>query len=376
MNWLQQAAGQRQAKGVQRTMRARTAESDRIDVASNDYLGLATDPDVVGAGIEALERWGAGATGSRLVSGHTELHAGLESTLSRLLDASRTLVFSSGYLANLAAVTALSDADTLVLSDAYNHASIIDACRLSKARVQIYDNCDVQAVRSMLADNPFDRALVVTDAVFSVDGYLAPLADLADVASQFGATLIVDEAHSLGVLGEGAGACAAAGVTGENIVRTFTLSKALGSQGGGVAASDEIIDHLISTARSFIFDTGLAPAPTGSAAAAAERVLADPGLPARALAAAQRLSVIAQETGWSVFPHDACVVSLPVGTAQGAVLATQMCADAGVDVGCFRPPSVPDGVARLRLTAHAPLSDAEFEVVRQALELARARVAA
>jgi 8-amino-7-oxononanoate synthase len=359
-------------QGLQRTLRARQPGAGRVDIASNDYLGLATDPQVVEAGVDALRRWGAGATGSRLVSGHTVLHAELESALSNLLEAERTLVFSSGYLANLAAITALTDQDTLLLSDAYNHASIIDACRLSRARSTVYPNKDVAAVRAALTAHPGQRAVIVTDALFSVDGDLAPLADLAELAEQHDAILIVDEAHSVGVLGDsGAGACAAVGILSERLVRTFTLSKALGSQGGGVAATEPVIEHLINSARSFIFDTGLAPAAAGSALAATGTVLSHPGLPGRARAATTRLAEIAGATGWHVHPHDAAVVSIPVGSPEAAVAAQRTCAEAGVDVGCFRPPSVPDGVARLRMTGHATLTDDGLNTVEKALRLAK-----
>lgn len=371
MTWLRERAAERQARGLQRSLRVRAADARRVDIASNDYLGLARHPQVVEAGVRALRTWGAGATGSRLVSGHTALHAELESALANLLEAQRTLVFSSGYLANLAAVTALTDADTLLLSDAYNHASIVDACRLSRARLRVYPNADVEAVRSALSDHR-GRAVVVTDAVFSVDGNLAPLAELAAVTRTAGATLIVDEAHSVAVLGRsGAGACSAAGIVDEGLVRTFTLSKALGSQGGGIAASSETIEHLVNSARSFIFDTGLTPAAVGSALAATEIVLSDPGLPPRALAATARLAQAARDAGWAVHSFDAAVASIPVGAADAALTAQQVCALAGVDVGCFRPPSVPDGVARLRMTGHATMSDSEVATVAQALVRAK-----
>ena len=376
MSWLESRAAARRASGLQRTLRVRQAGVRRIDIASNDYLGLSTDPEVIEAGVAALRTWGAGATGSRLVSGHTALHAELESALANLVDADRTLVFSSGYLANLAAVTALTDPDTLVLSDAYNHASIVDACRLSRAQVQVYPNADVSAVRDALAAHGPRRAVIVTDAVFSVDGNLAPLADLAALAEQHDAVLIVDEAHSVAVLGRaGAGACEAAGVLSQNLVRTFTLSKSLGSQGGAVAGGDDVIEHLINAARTFIFDTGLAPAAVGSALAATRKVLSHPELPSRAVTATATLAAAARAAGWQVNPHDAAVASIPVGAPEDAVLAQQICAQSGVEVGCFRPPSVPDGVARLRMTGHANLTAADAGAVEKALHLARERVA-
>lgn len=371
MTWLSQHAEQRRARGLHRTLRARAADATNIDIASNDYLGLAMDPEVIEAGVAALRTWGAGATGSRLVSGHTALHAELESALSVLLQAQRTLVFSSGYLANLAAITALTDEDTLLLSDAHNHASIIDACRLSRARTTVYPNKDVAAVEASLEADPGRRAVIVTDALFSVDGELAPLPELAALAAAHDAVLVVDEAHSVGVLGAaGQGACAAAGIVSDRLVRTFTLSKALGSQGGGVAAGADVIEHLINAARTFIFDTGLTPAAAGSALAATQKVLSQPDLPARARAATDALADVARHAGWQVNPHDAAVASIPVGAPDAAVRAQRVCADAGVDVGCFRPPSVPDGIARLRMTGHAGMTADHLNLVEKALRAA------
>ena len=353
MSWLREQADRRSARGLRRRLSPRV--SGQVDIASNDYLSLSRDPQVIAAGVAALQEWGAGSTGSRLVSGHTALHAQLEVTLATLLQAEQVLTFSSGYLANLAAVTALTDRETLLLSDAYNHASIVDACRLSRATVTVFGNGDVEAVERALIANRLPRAVVVTDAVFSVDGNLAPLPALAAVCQRHGATLIVDEAHSIGVTGGGAGSCAPWNWPG--LVRTFTLSKALGSQGGGVAATGEVIEHLVNTARSFIFDTGLAPAAVGSALAATRRIIADPDLPDQALRCTRQLAAIATGLGWKVARFDAAVASIRIGEPAVAVRAQQICADAGVDVGCFRPPSVPDGIARLRMTGHAGLRD-------------------
>lgn len=376
MTWLEHRAAARQAAGLQRTMTARRVDDHIVDIASNDYLGLARDRRVVDAGVQALRTWGAGATGSRLVSGHTVLHEELEAALAGLLEAEQALVFSSGYLANLAALTALTDEDTLVLSDAHNHASIIDACRLSRAQVRVYGNRDVTELRNVL-DSAQGRAVVVTDAVFSVDGTVAPLADLAALTADHGATLIVDEAHSVGVLGPGgAGACAAAGAIGPHVVRTVTLSKSLGSQGGAIAAGSDVIDHLVNTARTFIFDTGLAPASAGAALAAVGIIIEQPELAGRALGATDRLAAIAADAGWAVFDHDAAVASVAVGDPDDAVAAQRVCREHGVDVGCFRPPSVPDGVARLRMTGHADLTEQDFAVVAGALRASRERLGA
>jgi 8-amino-7-oxononanoate synthase len=195
------------------------------------------------------------------------------------------------------------------------------------------------------------------------------------VAAEFDALRGVDEAHSIGMLGHaGAGACAAAGIPAAAAVRTFTLSKSLGSQGGAIAADAAAVEHLINSARSFIFDTGLAPAAVGSALAATGIVLSDPGLPRRALQVTDQLAAAARAAGWQVNPHDAAVASIPIGSAADAVAAQQMIADAGVDVGCFRPPSVPDGVARLRMTGHANLSPDDIETVEKSLRVAYERI--
>jgi 8-amino-7-oxononanoate synthase len=216
---------------------------------------------VTRAAAEAALSWGAGSTGSRLVTGSTELHARFERELAEFVGAPAGLVFSSGYLANLGVLGALAGPGTLVVSDALNHASVVDACRLSRGAVVVTAHRDVAAVDAALSARTAGRAVVVTDAVFSVDGDLAPLADLHGVTSAHGALLVVDEAHSLGVLGDGGrGACRLAGIAGApDVVQTVTLSKALGSQGGAVLGAAAVVEHLVNAARSFIFDTGLAP---------------------------------------------------------------------------------------------------------------------
>jgi 8-amino-7-oxononanoate synthase len=366
--WLRERAASRRAAGLRRRVRPRHCDDGVLDLASNDYLGLARDRRVVAAGVAALEEWGAGATGSRLVTGSTDLHAELESALASFAAADAALVFSSGYSANLGAITALSGAGTLVVSDAHNHASIVDACRLSRARVVVTSHNDVTAVETALADRHEERALVVTDAVFSVDGDAAPVGELHRVCRAHGALLVVDEAHSFGVSGAGGAGVVvdAALATEPDVVRTVTLSKALGSQGGAVLAHREVIDHLVDAARTFIFDTALAPPSAGAALAALQIVGGDPQLPARAL---RNAGVLAGALG--VAPSAVALATVRVGAAEAAHAAATACLERGVRVGCFRPPSVPDGVSRLRLTARADLEPADLhhaaEVVQAAL---------
>jgi 8-amino-7-oxononanoate synthase len=353
--WLEAAAERRRRDGLQRSMQPRTRDA-LLDLAGNNYLGLARDPRVLAGAVEAVGTWGAGATGSRLVSGTTELHMQLEHSLAAFSGAATALVFSSGYAANLGVLQSLTDDDTLVVSDAGNHASLIDGCRLSRALVAVAPHSEPGAVERLLAARSQSRAVVVTDAVFSVDGDLAPIADLHRVCRAHDALLVVDEAHALGVVGAGGrGAVFADGLGNEpDIVRTITLSKALGSQGGAVLATQPIVDHLVNSARTFIFDTGLAPACVGAAAAALDVLRAEPE---RSDRVRRRARELATEIGAA--PPDAAIVSVVIGDPARAVEAATRCRSQGVAVGCFRPPSVPVGTSRLRLAARADLTDDE-----------------
>ncbi len=342
---------------MRRELRPRPVSDGLLDLAGNDYLGLSTDPRVIEGGVAAARAWGAGSTGSRLVTGTTELHGELEAELAAFVGAQAALVFSSGYLANLGVVTALSRPGALVVSDAANHASLVDACRLSGARIAVAPRDDPATVDAVLAARTEECALVVTDSVNSVDGALAPLRELHAVCQARGALLVVDEAHGLGVVGPGGrGLLAELGLAGaDDIVATVTLSKALGSQGGAVVGPAAVVAHLVDTARSFIFDTGLAPACAGAALAAVAVLRAEPDRPAAVLRAAAELATAAGAPA-----PTAAVVSVVLGEPEIAVAAAAECAALGVRVGCFRPPSVPKGTSRLRLTARATLTEAEL----------------
>ncbi|WP_030263546.1 8-amino-7-oxononanoate synthase [Streptomyces violens] len=366
-DWINTHQEQRRRAGLVRTLRPRPSDSPLLDLASNDYLGLARHPEVVGAAAEAARRWGAGATGSRLVTGSTELHSELEAELAAFCGFEAALILSSGYAANLAAVTALTGQGTLIVSDAANHASLIDGCRLSRAETTVVPHADPEAVRKAL-DGHDGRALAVSDSVFSVDGDAAPLLELAAACRAHGAALLVDDAHGLGVLGAGGrGALQAAGLAGHrDVVATATLSKALGSQGGAVLGPARVIEHLVNTARTFIFDTGLAPAATGAALAGLRLLRRDPQRAARARTAAASLHRQLTGAGLAAVRPDAAVVSVHAPSPEAAMRWAADCRDAGLVVGCFRPPSVPDGISRLRLTARADLTD---EQLSQAIEV-------
>ena len=362
--WIDEQAAARRRAGLVRTLRPRPADSPLLDLASNDYLGLARHPEVVEGAAAAARTWGGGATGSRLVTGTTELHGELERELADFCGFEAALVFSSGYAANLAAVTALAPHGSLIVSDAGNHASLIDGCRLARGTTQVVAHADPDAVRKALGthDGP---AVAVSDTVFSVDGDAAPLAGLAGACREHGAGLVVDDAHGLGVLGAGGrGAPHAAGLAGaDDVVVTVTLSKSLGSQGGAVLGPAAVRAHLIDAARTFIFDTGLAPAAVGAARAALQVLIAEPW---RAQAVLTHAATLAR-FGGAVGTPDSAVVSVILGDPEVALAAASACLDRGVRVGCFRPPTVPAGTSRLRLTARASLDDAELDLAGRVL---------
>ncbi|MFD6905890.1 8-amino-7-oxononanoate synthase [Streptomyces sp. NPDC060077] len=360
--WIDEQAEQRRRAGLVRTLRPRAADTPLLDLASNDYLGLARHPEVTEGAARAARTWGGGSTGSRLVTGTTELHAELERELAGFCGFEAALVFSSGYAANLAAVTALAPHGCAIVSDAGNHASLIDGCRLARGTTRVAAHRDPEAVRKAL-DGHDGPAVVVSDTVFSVDGDAAPLRELAEVCREYGAGLVLDDAHGLGVLGDGGrGAPHAAGIAGaEDVVVTVTLSKSLGSQGGAVLGPARVIGHLVNAARTFIFDTGLAPAAAGAALAALRLLRREPGRAARAGRVARELHERLTAAGLEAVRPDAAVVSVRAPSPEQAVRWAADCRAAGLSVGCFRPPSVPDGISRLRLTARADLSGAEIE---------------
>lgn len=365
---LDRRASLRAKAGLTRRLRPRPADDEVIDLAGNDYLGLSRHPKVIAAATAALSGYGLGATGSRLVRGSTQPHATLEEDLADWLRAESALVYSSGYLANLGAIRALVQPGSVLVSDAHNHASLIDGCRISGAETVVVPHADPAAVAAALAERPGRHAVVITESIFSVDGDLAPLADLHAVARRHGALLLVDDAHALGVLGPGgAGGVVAAGLAGQpDVVVTATLSKSLGGQGGVIAGPAALRRHLIDTGRTFIYDT--APPPAVAAGVVAALALARAGddlresLRERAAAAVGRL----RAAGFAVPTPAGGVISVPAPGPETAVSWAADCRDRAVAVGCFRPPSTPDNRSRLRLTINAGVPRADFD---RAIEL-------
>ncbi|ASE12332.1 8-amino-7-oxononanoate synthase [Kocuria rhizophila] len=361
-DWLRDRRQRREETGLRR--RLRTLPGACVDLASNDYLGLSRDPRVVAAARAALEEFGTGSRASRLVTGTLGIHEVLERELCELTGQPAALAFSSGYAANTGVLTALGDADTLIVSDAHAHASLVDGARLSRSPVRIARHSDVAHVARLLAERSEARAVVVVESVYSVWGDHAPLAELAAVCRGENALLLVDEAHGIGVAGAGRGLVHELGLAGSpHVAVTMTLSKALGAQGGAVLGSEVLREHLVNTARPFIFDTALAPASASAATEAARIVRAHPEL---VEALRERARFVASALGTPL--ARAAVQSLPVDSTESAVRAAEEIRSRGVVVGCFRPPSVPDGISRLRITAPA---DMELQVLARALETVR-----
>lgn len=320
-----------------------------LNFSSNDYLDLANDPRLKRAGQEAIERFGSGATASRLMTGHLDLHETLEAQLAALTHHEAALVFPSGYQANVGALQALAGPGDAIFSDRLNHASLVDGCRLSRAQVHIYRHADATHLAELLraCDTP-GRRVVITDAVFSMDGDLAPLREIAEAARTHDAFLYVDEAHGLGIYGQGAGLSAELGVKPDAI--SANLAKSLGGGGGFVAGSAEFIDLLVNRARSFIFSTGLAPACVGAGLEAARIVMTEPGLGAELLSRAAFFRAELRRNGIEVEEHRSPIIPIIVGSNEAAVALSDALFERGILETAIRPPSVPYGTARLRLS--------------------------
>lgn len=355
--WLAAQAKRRDDAGLRRVL-VPTKGDDVLDLAGNDYLGLRHHRAVVAGAVAAAETYGGGAGASRLVTGTLPIHEELEQALVELVGAPSALVFSTGYQANLSALTTLADADTLIVSDAHAHASLIDGCWLSRASVAVSRHNDLDHVAELLTGRRETRAVVVVESIYSVLGDAAPLLELADLTAHHGAVLLVDEAHGIGVRGRrGEGLAAEVGISAlHHVVITATLSKSLASQGGAVLAHPAVRDHLVNTARPFIYDTGLAPSAAGAALAALGILASGSGLPQRVRTNAARLG------GAAGVDHPAgAVLSVQVDSPEAAVAAVAAALDAGIRIGCFRPPSTPDGSSRLRMTAHADHTPDQLE---------------
>ena len=345
-----------------------------LNLAGNDYLGLAEHPALIDAAIQATQQHGAGSGASRLVAGHLELHRQTEADFALFKHAESALVFSSGYAANLGVLTTLSGPQDLICQDKLNHASLVDAARLSTARVRTYPHGNTEKLERLLTEHqtqsPQAQRFVVTDAVFSMDGDTADLPRLCDLAERYDAVLIVDEAHGTGVLGpSGSGLIEAQGVTGRVPVVISTASKALGGLGGIVTGSRVLIDTLVNRARSFIYSTAVPPAQAAAIRAAVRVVQAEPRRRERLGEIGQTLRLALAERGWPGLdqPIATPIVPLRVGGVEAALGLQDQLQAAGVLAVAIRPPTVAAGSARVRLSLRADLTDDDVDRVMAAV---------
>lgn len=373
-SWLATRATVRQRRGLQRKD---SSAAGLFDLSSNDYLGLSGHRDIRQAAAQAALDYGAGASASRVAAGTLPVHRELEAGLCDYAQRQAALVFSSGYTANLGVLAALGGPGSLFILDAHAHASLIDGARLSGAEVATAAHNDLADFTRLLeanrsAQRPMPRVLLVVESVYSVFGDAAPLPELAALCAKFDALLLVDEAHSLAATGQGS-AVLAAGLAGHGrVVSTATLSKALGSQGGAVLmggpGAAALRDHMVNTARTFIFDTALSPAAAAGALAALR--LAGPqrrgALAENALLIRDQLQAHPALAG-RVEAGAGAVLSVKMPSAGAAARAAETLAAQGISVACFRPPSVPDGISRIRLTAHAHHGHPELSVAIHAV---------
>ncbi len=372
--WLEQSLKSIERAGWQRSTQtidrpgAVIQLDDRqfLNFASNDYLGLATDDRLINAAIQAIQNYGTGSTGSRLLTGHRALHRELEHAIAQLKQAEDAIVFSSGYLANLGAIAALVGKRDLILSDQYNHSSLRNGAVVSGATTLDYAHCDIQDLRTKLEQQRqhFQHCLIITDTVFSMDGDLCPLPEILDLADEFECMVLVDEAHATGVMGvTGAGCVEHLGCTGRAIVQMGTLSKALGSLGGYIAGSAQLIDFLRNRAPSWIYTTGLSPADTAAALAAIQIVQQERD---RRNTLWQNVAYLkSQLPNFALLPSESPILCWQLPNVQTALEAAKSLQAEGIFAPAIRPPTVP--TSRIRMTIMATHEKAHLDRLVAAL---------
>ncbi len=385
-DYFSEAMRRREAAGLRRAMRPvegaqgthLTVDGRRVlSLCSNNYLGLADHPALAEAAARAARDLGVGAGASRLISGSMRAHHDLEERLAAIKGSERCLLFTSGYQANIGAITSLVGAADAVFSDELNHASLIDGCRLSRAEVHIYPHRDVDNLRAQLSASRARRRLIVTDSIFSMDGDAAPLREICEVAEEHGAMLMIDEAHATGVVGAGgAGLASELGVEKRVTLQMGTLGKALGTFGAFVAGRGEVIDHLVNHARTFIFTTALPPPVVAAAARALDIVQAEPWRREKVRLNGRRLAESLRRLGYDVPGDGGHILPVMVGEAEETMHLSERLLDNGVFAHGIRPPTVPPGTSRIRATVMATHSDADIDAAVRAFDRARRESAA
>lgn len=346
----------------------RVGDETLLSFCSNDYLGLANDPRVVAAFCAGAERYGAGAGASHLISGHTIAHQALEEELADFVGSPRALLFSTGYMANLGVVTALSDRHSIVFEDKLNHASLIDAARLTQAKVKRYPHADMERLTTMLADSAVP-GVIASDAVFSMDGDLAPLQRLLPLARAHKAWLLVDDAHGIGVLGPGGrGSLAHLDIaTQAPVILMGTLGKAFGVFGAFVAGDEPLIETLIQHARTYIYTTALPPAVAEATRASLQIVRSEQWRREQLQSLVDRFVEQATQMGLSLTGARTPIQPVILGSPEAAVAASRMLRAQGILVPAIRPPTVAPGTSRLRITFSAAHEPAHVDRLLQAL---------
>ena len=351
-------------------VRVKQGDKEYLMMASNNYLGLTFDSRVIEGAVKGVRQYGTGSGGSRLVSGTFPLFTDLENELAKFKNTEKALVFNTGYMANVGTISAIADKNTIIFSDALNHASIIDGCRLSRGAVKAYSHCDVDELKYLLKQVDRNaRKLIVTDGVFSMDGDIAPLDKLYELSRDYNALLMVDDAHATGTIGNGHGTAAYFNLEKEIDIQLGTLSKSLGSVGGYVAANSTIIDYLVNTSRSFIFSTALSPADIGAALAALQVLESDASVLQRLhenvnYMADQLLSIGVDATNETpIFP-------ILIGRNEDTLAVSDYLYEAGIIGTAIRPPTVPIGESRIRLTVTAAHNKEQIDYVCHTLHKA------
>lgn len=340
-----------------------------ILLGSNSYLGLSVDPKVVEAARLALEKYGTGSGGSRLVSGSFDLHRQLEEKIAEFKNTESAILFSSGYLANIGTISALVGSNDIVYSDELNHASIIDGARLSRSTVRIYKHLDLDHLTELLKSDKEKkcRKLIVTDTVFSMDGDLVPLPQLVEISEKYSCILMIDEAHATGVLGKrGSGATEHFGVEDRVPVVMGTLSKAIGSLGGYIAGSQELIDFIRNRVRSYIFDTSLPPASLAASITAIDIIENEPERREHLWNMVNKFKMGIENTGLKILPSHSAIIPVLIGDAEPALNFAKMLRENGVFTPAVRPPSVPHGMCRIRVTIMAKHTEDHVETALKA----------
>ena len=348
-------------------VRVRRDDKEYLMMASNNYLGLTFDERVIEGAIKGAQQYGTGSGGSRLVSGTFPLFTDLERELAKFKNTEKALVFNTGYMANVGTISAIADKNTIIFSDALNHASIIDGCRLSRGSVKAYNHCDVDELKYLLKEVERNtRKLIVTDGVFSMDGDIAPLDKLYELSREYNALLMVDDAHATGTIGSGHGTAAYYGLEKEVDIQLGTLSKSLGSVGGYVAANSTIIDYLVNMSRSFIFSTALSPADIGAALAALHVLESDTSVLRRLQNNVNYMADCLNSIGIYA-TNDTPIFPILIGSNEDTLTVSNYLYNAGIIGTAIRPPTVPVGESRIRLTVTAAHNKEQIDYVCQSL---------